>query len=110
MKSARIAAGHRRQTASFISKSLRFSMLSHFFSKMIGTVSGYFSKRQFYEPGGYVEIWKIAWPLIILSASNTLMMIINRVFLAKNSPEEIAAAMPAGQMFFTLMALFLMLP
>ena len=71
------------------------------------TVSGYFSRRQFYEPGGYIEIWKIAWPLIILSASNTLMMIINRVFLAKNSPEEIAAAMPAGQMFFTLMAFFL---
>ena len=66
-----------------------------------------FSRRQFLEPGGYVEIWRLAWPLIILSASNTIMMVVNRIFLAKNSPEEIAAAMPAGQMFFTLMAFFL---
>ncbi len=67
----------------------------------------YFSLRQFLEPGGYKEIWKIAWPLIILSTSNTLMMITNRIFLAWNSPEEVAASMPAGQMFFTLMAFFL---
>lgn len=66
-----------------------------------------FSRRQFLEPGGYLEIWRLAWPLIILSASNTIMMVVNRIFLAKNSPEEIAAAMPAGQMFFTLMAFFL---
>lgn len=69
--------------------------------------NSYFSPRQFYEPGGYVEIWHIAWPLIVLSASNTIMMITNRVFLAQSSQEEIAAAMPAGQMFFTLMAFFL---
>ncbi len=107
MKSARIVAGHGGRVVAVLYKNLRFNMLSHFFANVVGTVSGYFSRRQFYEPGGYVEIWKIAWPLIILSASNTLMMIINRIFLAKNSPEEIAAAMPAGQMFFTLMALFL---
>jgi len=66
-----------------------------------------FSKRQFFEPGGYREIWKLAWPLIILSASNTVMMVVNRIFLAWNSPEEVAASMPASQMFFTLMAFFL---
>lgn len=73
----------------------------------LGKFFGYFSRRQFFEPGGYLEIWRIGWPLVILSASNTIMMLTNRVFLAWNSPEEIAAAMPAGQMFFTLMAFFL---
>ncbi len=76
-------------------------------SKPVRTFAGYFSRRQFIEPGGYLEIWRIAWPLIILSASNTVMMLTNRIFLAHDSPEEIAAAMPAGQMFFTLMAFFL---
>ena len=71
------------------------------------TFTGYFSRRQFYEPGGYAEIWHIAWPLIILSASNTVMMITNRVFLAWDSKDEVAASMPASQMFFTLMAFFL---
>ncbi len=66
-----------------------------------------FSRRQFLEPGGYREIWRIAWPLIILSASNTVMMVTNRAFLAHSSAAEIAAAMPAGQMYFTLMAFFL---
>ncbi len=75
--------------------------------KLWQNIAAMFSRRQFLEPGGYLEIWKIAWPLIILSASNTIMMLINRIFLAQNSPEEIAAAMPAGQMFFTLMAFFL---
>ncbi len=75
--------------------------------KLLRTFLGYFSRRQFYEPGGYREIWTVAWPLIILNASNTIMMISNRAFLAWNSPEEIAASMPAGQMFFTLMAFFL---
>lgn len=81
------------------------------FSKLILPVwnkfAGYFSKRQFHEPGGYVEIWRIAWPLIIFSASNTIMMITNRVFLAWDSKDEVAASMPASQMFFTLMAFFL---
>ena len=82
---------------------MRFSAIQQPFR----TFAGYFSRRQFFEPGGYLEIWRIAWPLIILSASNTIMMLTNRIFIANDSPEEIAAAMPAGQMFFTLMAFFL---
>ena len=82
---------------------MRIPMFRH----PLQTFAGYFSRRQFFEPGGYLEIWRIAWPLIILSASNTVMMLTNRIFLAHDSPEEIAAAMPAGQMFFTLMAFFL---
>ena len=78
-------------------------MLRQLFTRFTGC----FSRRQFLEPGGYREIWRIAWPLVVLNASNTVMMITNRVFIARSSPEEIAAAMPAGQMFFTLMAFFL---
>ena len=76
-------------------------------ARLWNSFAAMFSRRQFLEPGGYLEIWRLAWPLIILSASNTVMMVVNRIFLAKNSPEEIAASMPAGQMFFTLMAFFL---
>ena len=76
-------------------------------ARLWNSFAAMFSRRQFLEPGGYFEIWRLAWPLIILSASNTVMMVVNRIFLAKNSPEEIAASMPAGQMFFTLMAFFL---
>ncbi|MBS1370035.1 MAG: MATE family efflux transporter [Lentisphaeria bacterium] len=76
-------------------------------NRIFSKIPGYFSRRQFFEPGGYREIWKIAWPLVVLNASNTVMMITNRVFIAQSSSEEIAAAMPAGQMFFTLMAFFL---
>lgn len=83
------------------------NMFADLFHKFGRYCISLFSRRQFLEPGGYVEIWRLAWPLIILSASNTIMMVVNRIFLAKNSPEEIAAAMPAGQMFFTLMAFFL---
>ncbi|MDR0932799.1 MAG: MATE family efflux transporter [Victivallales bacterium] len=75
-------------------------MPKHIFAK-------YFDRREFTNPGGYREIWKIAWPLVVLNASNTIMMITNRVFIAQSSSEEIAAAMPAAQMFFTLMAFFL---
>ena len=82
-------------------------MFSRLFFPIWRTFIGYFSRRQFFEPGGYLEIWRIAWPLIILSASNTIMMITNRVFLAWDSKDEVAASMPASQMFFTLMAFFL---
>ena len=67
---------------------MRIPMFRH----PLQTFAGYFSRRQFFEPGGYLEIWRIAWPLIILSASNTVMMLTNRIFLAHDSPEEIAAA------------------
>ena len=44
-----------------------------------------FSKDSFVEPGGYLQILKIAYPLIILSASNTVMQFVDRQFLATNS-------------------------
>ncbi len=70
-------------------------------------VFGYFSIRQFIEPGGYKEIWGVAWPLIIMNASNTIMMLVNRWFLAQASTADVTAAVPAGQFFFTSMSFFL---
>jgi MATE family multidrug resistance protein len=70
-------------------------------------IAGYFSYRQFNEPGGYKEIWQVAWPLVIMNASNTMMMVINRWFLSKQSTADVAAAVPAGQFFFTMMSFFL---
>lgn len=64
---------------------MRFSAIQQPFR----TFAGYFSRRQFFEPGGYLEIWRIAWPLIILSASNTIMMLTNRIFIANDSPRRL---------------------
>ncbi len=76
-------------------------------NRLIAIFAAPFRREEFAGPGGYREIWRIAWPLVVLNASNTVMMVTNRVFIAHSSPEEIAAAMPAGQMFFTMMSFFL---
>ena len=68
-------------------------MIHLLFKRLLKTFSGCFRKSELTVQGGYAEIWRIAWPLVILSASNTIMMLTNRVFLAWNSPEEIAAAL-----------------
>ena len=65
-------------------------------------------KEAFTGKGNYGEIWKIAWPFIILNAANTVMMVTNRVFLSNYSAATVTAAMPAGQLFFTFMIMFLM--
>ena len=70
-------------------------------------IKGWFGKDAFMGEGGYSEIWRIAWPFIILNAANTVMMVTNRIFLSKHSSAEMAASMPAGQLFFTFMILFL---
>ena len=70
-------------------------------------IKGWFGKDVFSGKGGYSEIWHIAWPFIILNAASTVMMVTNRVFLSKHSSAEMAASMPAGQLFFTFMILFL---
>ncbi len=59
------------------------------------------------KEGGYLEIWRIAYPLIIMSASNTIMQFCDRKFLALNSTEDVAAALPAGVLTFTLFSFFM---
>ena len=66
-----------------------------------------FARRQLTGPGGYQEIWRVAWPLVIMNASNTIMLVCNRMFLSHHSISEVTAAVPAGQLFFTAMAFFL---
>ena len=55
-------------------------MIHLFFERLLKTFSGYFRKSELTVQGGYAEIWRIAWPLVILSASNTIMMLTNRYF------------------------------
>jgi MATE family multidrug resistance protein len=57
--------------------------------------------------GGCNEIWKIAWPLVIVNASNTIMAIVNQGFLAHHRLEEITAAVPVSQVFYMAMSFFL---
>jgi len=57
--------------------------------------------------GGYWEIWKIAYPLVIMSASHTIMQFCDRVFLSMRSTEDVAAALPAGILSFTLFSFFM---
>jgi MATE family, multidrug efflux pump len=59
------------------------------------------------RPGGYREIMLIAYPLIIVSASHTVMQFFDRKFLAANSTIDVAAAHPAGVLSFTLFCFFM---
>ncbi len=60
-------------------------------------------------PGGYREVLKIAYPLIISTASFSVMQFIDRVFLAQYSSIAIQAALPAGLLAFTLCSGFMAL-
>ena len=40
----------------------------------------YLAPLEFVRPGGYAEIWRIAWPLIAMNASNVVMLLLNRAF------------------------------
>src|SRR5574344_2458045 len=61
-----------------------------------------FAPRNWIVRGGYNEICRIAYPLIIMSASNCVMQLVDRKFLAENSTLDVAAAMPSGILYFTL--------
>lgn len=58
------------------------------------------------KAGGYRELLKVAYPLIVSTASFTLMQFADRVFLARYSAEAIQAALPAGILAFTLVSFF----
>lgn len=51
---------------------------------------------------GIAEVLALAIPLMISTASWTLMQVTDRVFLLWHSKAEMAAAMPAGMLLFTL--------
>jgi len=56
--------------------------------------------------GGYGDILRLAFPLILSHGSWTIQQIVDRIFLTWYSPEAVAAAMPAGMMNWTIVSLF----
>lgn len=56
--------------------------------------------------GGYKELMRVAGPLILSTASNTVQNFVDRMFVSWHSSEAIAAAMPAGILNWTIMSLF----
>ena len=65
------------------------------------------NKKPSYIPGGYREVLTIAYPLIMSTASMTIMHFVDRVFLARYAKEAIAASVPAGITSFTIICLFM---
>ena len=58
------------------------------------------------RPGGFKEVLKIAYPLIISTGSFTIMQFCDRMFLAWHSAVSIQAALPAGILCFALLSVF----
>ena len=67
-------------------------------TSIIGNMSG---------PGGYVEVVKVAGPLIAATASITVTLFADRMFLSWYGQAAVAAATPAGITFFTICSLFM---
>ena len=60
-------------------------------------------------PGGYRELWRIAYPLVLSTAGLTINQFVDRIFLGRHSLTDIQAALPAGIMSFTLISGFMAL-
>jgi MATE family multidrug resistance protein len=56
--------------------------------------------------GGAGELLKVAYPMILSTASTTVMQFINRLFLARYSPDALAACVPAGLLSFVFICFF----
>ncbi|MFA6584277.1 MAG: MATE family efflux transporter, partial [Elusimicrobiaceae bacterium] len=59
------------------------------------------------QEGGMRELWKLTYPLVLSTASATVMQFVNRMFLAWYGPQELAAVVPAGLMAFSCICFFL---
>ncbi len=62
------------------------------------------------SPGSYREILSIAYPLILSTASMTIMHFVDRMFLSWYSHKALAAATPAGITSFTIVCFFMGVP
>jgi MATE family multidrug resistance protein len=62
-------------------------------------------KKRWNAEGGYRDLLRLAFPLILSTGSWTIQQVVDRIFLAWFSPAATAAALPAGMMHFTLMSL-----
>lgn len=64
-------------------------------------------RQRWSADGGYREFLRIAVPLILSTASWSVQHFVDRVFLAWQSTEALAAVMPAGMTAFTIISLFM---
>jgi len=60
-----------------------------------------------YGPGGIAELLALAFPMVVSQACETLMMFVDRLFLAKLGPEYMSAAMGGGITCFMFMTFFM---
>ncbi len=59
------------------------------------------------KEGGYREVLRIAVPLILSTASLTLMLFVSRMLLSWYGASSVAAATPGGVTFFTICSFFI---
>jgi len=64
-------------------------------------------KKRWTREGGYREVLVIATPLILSTGAWSVQHFVDRMFLSWYSPEALAASMPSGILFFSLMSLFI---
>ncbi len=64
-------------------------------------------RHRWYAEGGYAEFLRIAFPLILSTASWSVQHFVNRVFLTWHSTASLAAALPAGMASFAFVSLFM---
>lgn len=69
-------------------------------------MKGWFKKR-WREPGGYRQLLIVAIPLILSMGSHSVLVFIDRIFLAHYSSDALAAAQPAGMLNFSILCFFL---
>jgi multidrug resistance protein, MATE family len=61
--------------------------------------------RLAHRPGSFAELLAIALPLMLSAATQSIMHIIDRVFLTWHSEAELAAALPAGILYWSCLSL-----
>jgi MATE family multidrug resistance protein len=66
-----------------------------------------FYEKHFKGAGGISELWRIAFPMIISSSFDVLIMFIDRLFLARVEPVQMAAMMTGGLTAFTAGTFFI---
>ena len=64
-------------------------------------------QRRWADPGGYREVLTMAFPLILSTATWSLLQFTDRMFLTWYSPGAVAASAPAGVLNYTLMSIFI---
>ena len=59
------------------------------------------------QRNGYLQVLRVAFPLILSTGSFSVQQFIDRMFLSWYSPDALAAALPTGMLCFTLISLFM---